>query len=186
MKNVLLMIAAASMISGCATSTPPTGMADTPTAHETAKEGLVLAVAGAETGLDTVIDRMLWRGVYGGTNKDGCARVRLNMVDRPKHEWHYVACEGKVTEIRDVAPEPPRDHQIVAVLDGLTHAAWRTGRAQRMPYEAFELEAELVGIDGFGGCWMIEQRMLYQDMIVDVRLDRTCVGSWGGLKRQNS
>lgn len=135
---------------------------------------LVLAVAHARSSLDLVDGRMLWRGVYGGESLDGCARVRLNLVRHPEHKLHYLVCDRDVREIMDVAPEPGRDTQIVAVLTSLSRAAWRTNQVQKAPFNGYELEAEPVGPASINGCRLIEQRMLYEDMVVDIREERVC------------
>jgi hypothetical protein len=100
----------------------------------------------------------------------------LNLADRPRHKWHYLVCGGEVLEILDVAPEPSRNKQIIVILDSLTKAAWRTERVQRLPYEAYKLEAEPAGPPSFGGCRIVEQRLLYQDMLIDLRDQRMCGG----------
>lgn len=173
--RMLAGIAAAAILVGCAelprtTSSGPEIRAET----DSAKTTLAGAVARARTSLDNVDGHTLWRGVYGGESAHGCSRVRLNIVEKPAHQWHYLVCGVDVREIRDVAPEPPRDKRLIVVLNGLTQAAWRTGRVQRMPYDGYELEAEAVGPSSFGGCRLVEQRLVYQDMLVDVREERVC------------
>lgn len=175
MNPIPVLILTSLLASGCANlPMPDAEPRQTPLAAGDGRADFALTVASAGASLNTVIDRALWRGTYGGRNTRGCTRVRLNMADHPKHDWHYLVCGNDVTEIRDVAPTPPRDYRLIAVLDGLTQAAWKTRRVQRMPYEAFELEAELAGLDGIGGCWHIDQRLLYRDMVVDVRETAVC------------
>lgn len=48
------------------------------------------------------------------------------------------------------------------------------GRVQRMSHDAFELEAEPAGPPSFGGCRLVDQRLIYRDMLVDVREERVC------------
>lgn len=141
---------------------------------EPGRAGLVLTVARARASLNMVNGRMLWHGEYGGESASGCERVRLNLVNKPEHQWNYLACGTDVKEILDVAPEPARDSRIVMVLESLSQAAWRADRVQRMPYEGYVLEAEPIGPASWGGCRQIEQRLVYQDMLVDVREEKVC------------
>lgn len=141
--------------------------------NDAGRAQFVLTVANARSSLDGLVDSMLWRGVYGGESARGCARVRLSLADR-NNQWHYLVCGQEVLEIMDVAPAPAKDVRIVVALDSLTRAAWRSGRVQRMPHGVFELEAEPVGPPSFGGCRAIDQRLIYQDMLVDVREEKVC------------
>jgi len=170
----LLSGLAAALLAGCA-NLPPTSEPDRriEAVNDADRAQFVLTVANARSNLDGLVDGMLWRGVYGGESSRGCARVRLSLADR-NNQWHYLACGQEVIEIMDVAPEPAKDIRIVVALDSLTRAAWRSGRVQRMPHGAFELEAEPAGPPSFGGCRQIDQRLIYQDMLVDVREELVC------------
>jgi hypothetical protein len=170
-----LFLVTAALFTGCANLPASTRSGIDPhPVTDPGKASLALAVARARADLTTLVGRVLWAGVYAGESSRGCTRVRLNMVERPAHQWHYLVCGENVLEIRDVAPQPERDARIVTVLDSLGEAAWKTGRAQQMPYDDFELEAEPEGPPAFTGCRLITQRLIYQDMLVDVRQTRTC------------
>jgi len=172
--KIILATFVAALLAGCA-SLPPTSGPDRriEAVNDAGRAQFVLTVANARSSLDGLVDGMLWRGVYGGESSRGCARVRLSLADR-NNEWHYLVCGQEVLEIMDVAPKPAKDIRIVVALDSLTRAAWRSGRVQRMPHGAFELEAEPAGPPSFGGCRQIDQRLIYQDMLVDVREERVC------------
>lgn len=136
---------------------------------------LILAVANARSSLDTYEVGFHWIGTYGGTSSNGCERVRLQLADRTRHEWHYLVCNQRdVTEINKVAPLPPKGPRLDQMFDSLSNAAWRTGRRQTMRFEAYELEAEPVGPESRRGCSLIDQRVIWNDVLVDYSSSRVC------------
>ena len=175
MRLTILALATIILLASCAgVQETSLGSPKTRAVSENERIDFVQSVARAQTRLDGQVDGMRWHGLYGGTTVHGCARVRLSLVGNPKHDWHYLACGREVFEIMDVAPKPVHDPQIAVLLDGLSRGALRTDRVQRMPYGGYELEAEAAGPTSSGGCRIVEQRLIYQDMVIDVREERLC------------
>lgn len=111
-------------------------------------------------------------GIYAG-DVDGCARVTLRWLAL-RRETHHAVCNGQVREIHALAPALPQSAALTRLRHDSARNAWAQGVAVTGRFEDYTLEAVPVGPADGQGCRSIEDRVLYEGLLVDRRRVRIC------------
>jgi hypothetical protein len=171
------VITVALAMMGCASS--PGVREDTPknVSHlfEATTPSHILAreIATFRASLTSFSGKMEMEGIYAGSNRMGCERATV-MLGKKKYAQHFLVCQNAVREINSVAPSLPKDRQLEKMRAAQVAASVQSGTTITRYHHGYEIQTEPRFIPGTPKCVRVEDRILYEDMLVDLVIHRVC------------